>query len=316
VSDEDRPAVDAPAEVPSEAIVVQRTGLAPETTADRFTTRVGDLSFFEAHRCPTDADGRPVLTTDGLAGTDDDCAPEAVLWRAGGAGPVVILPNIGYRAVVMPLVPGSMAIGTQARDGLQAGASLEVEDGPRPDERLVIFPPIVVLDDGATQAFDVYRCPTDPSMASGPTGDFLMIGEAPASGADSWVDDLADAASSSSAAEGAGCVAADPNAATYSWEVVGNPAITLGLTTGVSTLVTGADRAQAALVVREDGVASGLAFISAEFAGTCPTEGLPGDFDGDGDVDAADYVVWRKTDGTQTGFDAWRTNFGRTCEPG
>jgi hypothetical protein len=39
---------------------------------------------------------------------------------------------------------------------------------------------------------------------------------------------------------------------------------------------------------------------------------LPGDFNGDGSVDAADYVVWRKTDGTQDGFDAWRTNFGRT----
>jgi hypothetical protein len=37
-----------------------------------------------------------------------------------------------------------------------------------------------------------------------------------------------------------------------------------------------------------------------------------GDYDFDGDVDAADYVVWRKTDGTQAGYDAWRTNFGAT----
>jgi hypothetical protein len=35
-----------------------------------------------------------------------------------------------------------------------------------------------------------------------------------------------------------------------------------------------------------------------------------GDFNQDGTVDAADYVVWRKTDGTQTGYDAWRANFG------
>jgi hypothetical protein len=41
-----------------------------------------------------------------------------------------------------------------------------------------------------------------------------------------------------------------------------------------------------------------------------------GDFDGDGDVDAADYVVWRKTDGTQPGYDEWRTNFGRTSGSG
>jgi hypothetical protein len=38
----------------------------------------------------------------------------------------------------------------------------------------------------------------------------------------------------------------------------------------------------------------------------------PGDFNADGQVDAADYVVWRKTDGNQAGYDAWRTNFGAT----
>jgi hypothetical protein len=37
---------------------------------------------------------------------------------------------------------------------------------------------------------------------------------------------------------------------------------------------------------------------------------LPGDFNHDGIVDAADYVVWRKTDGTQEGYDRWRSNFG------
>jgi hypothetical protein len=41
-------------------------------------------------------------------------------------------------------------------------------------------------------------------------------------------------------------------------------------------------------------------------------EGLPGDFNNDGMVDAADYVVWRKNDGSQEGYDEWRTNFGRT----
>jgi hypothetical protein len=43
---------------------------------------------------------------------------------------------------------------------------------------------------------------------------------------------------------------------------------------------------------------------------------LPGDFNGDGKVDAADYVVWRKTDGTQPGYNEWRTNFGRTSGSG
>ena len=44
-----------------------------------------------------------------------------------------------------------------------------------------------------------------------------------------------------------------------------------------------------------------------------PDIALGGDFNGDGAVDAADYVVWRKTDGSQAGYDLWRTNFGRTA---
>ena len=43
---------------------------------------------------------------------------------------------------------------------------------------------------------------------------------------------------------------------------------------------------------------------------------LPGDFNNDGTVDAADYVVWRKNDGTQTGYDAWRANFGDLVDVG
>jgi T5SS/PEP-CTERM-associated repeat protein len=41
--------------------------------------------------------------------------------------------------------------------------------------------------------------------------------------------------------------------------------------------------------------------------------GLPGDFNQSGTVDMADYVVWRKSDGSQVGYDRWRTNFGRTA---
>jgi hypothetical protein len=37
-----------------------------------------------------------------------------------------------------------------------------------------------------------------------------------------------------------------------------------------------------------------------------------GDFNHDGTVDATDYVMWRKTDGSPAGYNAWRTNFGRT----
>jgi probable HAF family extracellular repeat protein len=41
-----------------------------------------------------------------------------------------------------------------------------------------------------------------------------------------------------------------------------------------------------------------------------PGPALPGDYNNDGTVDTADYVVWRKTDGTQTGYDQWRVHFG------
>jgi hypothetical protein len=45
-------------------------------------------------------------------------------------------------------------------------------------------------------------------------------------------------------------------------------------------------------------------------------QSLPGDYNQDGRVDAADYVVWRENDGGQPGYDAWRTNFGRTAGSG
>jgi hypothetical protein len=51
--------------------------------------------------------------------------------------------------------------------------------------------------------------------------------------------------------------------------------------------------------------------------GTGPSGGgLEGDFNNDGRVDAADYVVWRKTDGTPAGYNLWKANFGRTAGSG
>jgi autotransporter-associated beta strand protein len=43
---------------------------------------------------------------------------------------------------------------------------------------------------------------------------------------------------------------------------------------------------------------------------------LPGDFNNDSKVDAADYVVWRKNGGTQEQFNTWRANFGLTAGSG
>lgn len=45
-----------------------------------------------------------------------------------------------------------------------------------------------------------------------------------------------------------------------------------------------------------------------------PELGLPGDFNSDGVVNAADYVVWRKTNnGDLTAYNQWHANFGRTA---
>ena len=52
------------------------------------------------------------------------------------------------------------------------------------------------------------------------------------------------------------------------------------------------------------------------FAAVIPIEpsGPPGDFNHDGTVDAADYVLWRKNniDG-ESGYNTWRANFGATA---
>jgi hypothetical protein len=40
---------------------------------------------------------------------------------------------------------------------------------------------------------------------------------------------------------------------------------------------------------------------------------LRGDYNQDGTVDAADYVLWRKIDGTHFGYNIWRANFGNTA---
>ncbi len=52
------------------------------------------------------------------------------------------------------------------------------------------------------------------------------------------------------------------------------------------------------------------------FVTAVPEMALAGDYNHDGIVDAADYVVWRKTGGSQTGYDTWRANFGATAAVG
>jgi hypothetical protein len=43
---------------------------------------------------------------------------------------------------------------------------------------------------------------------------------------------------------------------------------------------------------------------------------ISGDYNQNGAVDAGDYVVWRKTGGTEQEYNTWRANFGRTTSSG
>jgi PEP-CTERM motif len=44
--------------------------------------------------------------------------------------------------------------------------------------------------------------------------------------------------------------------------------------------------------------------------------GDAGDFNGDGIVNAADYVAWRKRMSTQSEYNAWRAHFGQRVAGG
>jgi hypothetical protein len=53
----------------------------------------------------------------------------------------------------------------------------------------------------------------------------------------------------------------------------------------------------------------------ANFGHTLSVVSLAGDYNGNGIVDAADYVVWREglgTTFTQNDYNVWRANFGHT----
>jgi hypothetical protein len=89
---------------------------------------------------------------------------------------------------------------------------------------------------------------------------------------------------------------------TFSYNTTPNP-------WGQSTLpLTGYDKYSIDLYV--DFAWTALTLIGA------PIPGPPGDVNGDGSVDAADYVAWRKTDGIEQGYNTWRIHFGETAGGG
>lgn len=61
-----------------------------------------------------------------------------------------------------------------------------------------------------------------------------------------------------------------------------------------------------------NGTPVGTNFLGLDNVSLVAVPELPGDYNHDDIVDAADYVVWRKTGiNGPTGYDTWRTNFGK-----
>jgi hypothetical protein len=66
------------------------------------------------------------------------------------------------------------------------------------------------------------------------------------------------------------------------------------------------------VVVFADGISSPVDIVALP-------SGLPGDYNQNGVVDAADYVVWRNggsPDSTQSGYNLWKANFGKSAGNG
>ncbi len=77
----------------------------------------------------------------------------------------------------------------------------------------------------------------------------------------------------------------------------------LGPTSGTVDLIS---------VIWPSGAGQALSNVSVNQVLNLVEQVMPGDYNGDGQVDASDYVVWRKTEGTPAGYDKWRANFGTT----
>jgi hypothetical protein len=63
-------------------------------------------------------------------------------------------------------------------------------------------------------------------------------------------------------------------------------------------------------------LSDGTEFTGGEVVYRSSGPSLSGDYNNNGVVDAADYVVWRNEIGTPAAYDTWRANFGRTAASG
>jgi len=94
---------------------------------------------------------------------------------------------------------------------------------------------------------------------------------------------------------------------------VGFASLEAGVNDQVGALVLGG---VAQINGRTYGSSSSTAMVQSDeyfLGGGTITVGLLGDYNGDSTVDGADYVVWRKHDGSGVGYNIWRQNFGNTA---
>ena len=93
-----------------------------------------------------------------------------------------------------------------------------------------------------------------------------------------------------------------------------------GASTTVSFYIDGVDVLDHAILtssgVNVIEMNAGFSTTSANFDDFSLTTPIPGDFNKDGRVDAADYVVWRKGAAAPTDYDVWRANFGQPSGSG
>jgi probable HAF family extracellular repeat protein len=105
------------------------------------------------------------------------------------------------------------------------------------------------------------------------------------------------------------------------WAVGGAYIYENGVVTNLNTLIPAGSgmSLSTAMGINNAGQIIGYALSGGETHAFLLTPILPGDFNSDGVVDAADYVVWRQGLGTtyaQDDFNTWRANFGATLGGG
>jgi hypothetical protein len=99
----------------------------------------------------------------------------------------------------------------------------------------------------------------------------------------------------------------------YAWQPGQSKPATPQVTATIADPVPNFAAGMAGLAFQEDepNTFSIHRYVSAQ--DTPFVDALPGDYNGNGKVDAADYVMWREglnSDPGQAGYDLWRTNFG------